>query len=62
MAQQQQRRFSGGEQAWLASLVKSFETVSCEPQKIADAGSIAKLKSQLARPAAATIPVLIALH
>lgn len=45
---------TGGEQAWLALLVQTFETASREPITTCSPASLAALKAQLARPAAAS--------
>ena len=55
MKQRQQWHSSGGEQAWLALLVETFESVSRDPINPADPASITALKLQLARPAASLV-------
>ena len=62
MEQRQQWLRSGGEQAWLALLVESFDAVARDPITSADAASLAALKLQLARPAACVHAGSTALH
>lgn len=49
----QQRRSGSSDTVWLATLIQTFESVSRDAVKPSDATTIARLKAQLAGPAAA---------